>query len=367
MTGRVPGEQRVFSLVLALVVSPQGLTKQELLSTVHGYAERSGSLSASERAARDRLFERDKEQLRELGIQIETLDSPMQPGNNQLTRYRISKEQLEFPSELRFDEQELMLLRLAALAWSEGSLSAASRRAAMKLEALGAGLDVQHLGVAPSLGTAEPAAVPLQRAIDEVRVVRFDYALPGRDAPLERRVAPLRLHRVDGRWHLISWDLDREADRVFLLSRIVGGVRLGAERFDAALLDRGESAVADLLALRERQQTVVLVRRGSVAEARLSPRAVGAERDVRREWVRLTVGVLDLHLFAEELIGYGADAAVVSPDSVRGLVHDGLRRIAAVHGAGLSGPVSAQGPEPSGVTEAEAPAGSAEPKGVGDA
>lgn len=353
MTGRVPGEQRVFSLVLALVVSPQGLTKQELLSTVHGYAERSGSTSASERAALDRLFERDKEQLRELGIQIETLDSPMQPGNNQLTRYRISKEQLEFPSELRFDERELMLLRLAALAWSEGSLSAASRRAAMKLEALGAGLDVQHLGVAPSLGTAEPAAAPLQRAIDEGRVVRFDYALPGRDAPLARRAAPLRLHRVDGRWHLISWDLDREADRVFLLSRIAGEVRVGAERFDPALRERGEPAIAELLALRENRRAEVLVRRGSVAEARLAPRAVGIEPDVRRDRLRLSIGVLDPHLFAEELIGYGADAAVVAPESLRGLVLDGLQRIAAAHEAGGSAPA--------------AESGAAQEKGAGDA
>lgn len=361
MPGRVPGEQRVFSLVLALVVSPEGLTKQELLSTVHGYAGR--ARSASERAALDRQFERDKEQLRELGIQIDTLDSPLQPGNNQLTRYRISKEQLEFPSELRFDERELMLLRLAALAWSEGSLSAESRRATMKLEALGAGLDVQHLGVAPSLGTAEPAAAPLQRAIDEGRIARFDYTLPGRAAPLERRVAPLRLHRVDGRWHLISWDLDREADRVFLLSRISGEVRVAAERFDPALRERGEPAIAALLALREQRRAEVLVRCGSVAEARLAPRAAGSmstqasagDAPLREpgsgggpvhggrgaeacggrseDRVRLTIGVLDPHLFAEEIIGYGADAVVTSPESLRGLVADGLRRIAEAHGA----------------------------------
>jgi proteasome accessory factor B len=233
----------------------------------------------------------------------------------------------------------------------------------MKLEALGAGLDVQHLGVAPSLGTAEPAAAPLQRAIDEGRIARFDYTLPGRAAPLERRVAPLRLHRVDGRWHLISWDLDRAADRVFLLSRISGEVRVAAERFDPALRERGEPAIAALLALREQRRAEVLVRCGSVAEARLAPRALGAMntpasaedapprepgsgdgavRGVRaaeacggrsEDRVRLTIGVLDPHLFAEEIIGYGADAVVTSPESLRGLVADGLRRIAAAHGA----------------------------------
>ena len=339
MSGRVPGEQRVFSLVLALVVSPAGLTKQELLSSVHGYADR--ARSASDRAALDRQFERDKEQLRELGIQIETLDSPTEPGNNQLTRYRISKDQLEFPSELRFDERELMLLRLAALAWREGSLSVESRRAAMRLEALGAGLDVQHLGVAPSLGTAEPAADPLQRAIDVGRTVRFDYAVPGRGAPLERRAAPLRLHRLDGRWHLVAWDLDRDADRTFLLSRIVGEVRLTSERFDPSLRKRGDAAIAELLALRESRRAELLVRRGSIAEARLAPRALEAPRSGEDGGalgsetagrIALVVGMLDPHLLAEEIIGYGAEVAVTAPASLRDLVTGGLRRIAAAHG-----------------------------------
>lgn len=359
MAGRVPGEQRIFSLVLALVVSPEGLTKRELLSSVYGYAERYRAEGPG--AALDRQFERDKEQLRDLGIQIETRDSPLEPGNNQLTRYRIAKELFAFPAELRFDEHELMLLRLAALAWREGSLSAESRRAAMRLEALGAGLDVRHLGVAPSLGSAEPAAAPLQRAIDEDRVVSFGYTLPGRDAPLARRVAPLRLHRADGRWHLVAHDLERNADRVFLLERISTPVQVSTARFDAALHDRADGIVEELLRLPERQQALLRVRGGSAAEARLAPRSMrlddagdagdagaggdaGGGCDVRdgrhgavgardgEEHVELRVGVLDRHVLAAELIGYGADVAVLAPDDLRELVISGLRGIAAQHG-----------------------------------
>lgn len=337
MAGRstVPSEQRVFSLVLALVVSPEGLTKRELLSSVYGYAGR--DQRGAGMAALERQFERDKEQLRSLGIQIETRDSPLEPGNNQLTRYRISKERLEFPRELRFSERELVLLRLAALAWQEGSLSAESRRAAMKLEALGAGLDVQHLGVAPRLGTLEPAAAPLQDAITQGRIVRFDYTLPGRDAPLERRVAPLRLHRADGRWHLLSWDLDREADRVFLLARIDGPVTLEKQEFDPELRARVPAAEAELAALREQQRATVRVRRGSIAEARLAPRArTHAEADPALDpelTLELSLGMLDPHLLAAELLSFGADVAVVAPPALRELVTTGLRRIAATHGA----------------------------------
>lgn len=332
----VPSEQRLFSLVLALVVSPFGATKRELLSSVYGYADRYRHGETS--VALDKQFERDKDQLRTLGIHIETCEDPHETGNNQLTRYRISKERLQFPADLRFSERELMLLRLAALAWSEGSLNAESRRAAMKLEALGAGLDVQHLGIAPRLGAAETSAVPLQRAIDAGRAVRFAYRLPDRATALPRRVAPLRLHRAEGRWHLISWDLERDAARTFLLARIEGRVQQLSEEIDPELRLRADAAVADLERLHAERRAVLCVRRGSIAEARLMSRTNvdAASRPARcgaSDHHELEVGVLDLHIFSSELIGYGADVSVCEPAQLRELVVAGLRRIAAVHEA----------------------------------
>lgn len=328
----VPGEQRVFSLVLALVASPQGATKRELLSSVYGYADRYQHGERSD--ALERQFERDKDQLRAIGIPIDTIDSPEEPGNTQLTRYRISKELLQVPRDLRFSERELTLLRLAAMAWREGSLTAESRRAAMKLESLGAGLDVQHLGVSLRLGIPEPAAPALQGAIDGGRIVRFDYQLPHRDAPLARRVAPLRLHRADGRWHLIGHDLDRADERVFLLSRIIGAVRVERETFEPALRDRVEAEIEELLRLERVQRATIDVRRGSVAEARLSPRAESRTEPVdcvESATVRLELGTLDYRAFAEELAAFGADVAVVEPPQLRGAVIAELRGVLAQH------------------------------------
>ena len=360
----VPVEQRVFSLVLALVASPEGLTKRQLLSSVYGYSDRYDPAHPS--VSLERQFERDKDQLRALGIPVDTIDAPLESGNNQLTRYRISKDRLQFPAELRFTERELMLLRVAALAWSEGSLNAESRRAAMKLEALGAGLDVQQLGVAPRLGTAEPSAGPLQRAIDDGRIVRFDYTNPGRDAPLERRVAPLGLHRADGRWHLIAWDLDRDAGRVYLLSRIDGAVRVSADAYDPALRERADGLVGELLEQRERHVATVAVRCGSVAEARLGARAMGTEarlsaRSMGAEarlgarakdsearlgaramgtearttddgvLIEMTLDALDPHVLADELVAFGPDVVVRAPASLRDLVVARIEAVAAAH------------------------------------
>lgn len=309
----VPGEQRVFSLVLALVASPQGATKRELLDSVYGYSERPRGGTAE--AALDRLFERDKTQLRELGIPIDTLDSPLEPGNNQLTRYRISKDLLQMPAELRFTERELSFLRAAALAWREGSLTAESRRATMKLESLGVGLDVQYLGVAPHLGLDDPAAPPLQRAIDEGLVARFSYQLPDRDEPLTRLVAPLRLHRADGRWHLIAHDLERQAPRVFLLSRITSAVRTGPENFDTGLRSELDAVLEELLAREQSLRARVRVHAGSLAEARFAARSVVRVSD--RQAQTYEFGTLDFAALAGELASFGDQLVVESPSELR--------------------------------------------------
>ena len=327
----IPSEERVFSLILALVASPAGLTKHELLSSVYGYADRYRPGVAND--ALDRQFDRDKEQVRALGIPIETVDSPDAPGNNQLTRYRISKTRLQVPPNVRFTARELSLLRLASLAWTEGSLSAESRRASMKLAALGAGVELRHLGIAPHLGIPEPAAPGLQAAIDEGRVVRFAYQLPDRDEPLQRRVAPLRLHRADGRWHLLGWDLDRGSGRVFLLSRIVGPVRAESEWFDEDLRRRADALVARLLERREQELGTLDARLGSAAEARLLARAQSSAPSPEPGWIRVTVGTLDPHAFAEELAGYGPDLIVVEPADLAERVRRVLERVREQHRA----------------------------------
>lgn len=337
----VPSEQRVFSLVLALVARPEGATKRELLASVHGYADR---YRVGERSvALERQFERDKEQLRMLGIPVETIESPLEPGNTQLLRYRIAKTDMQMPSALRFSAPELTLLRLAALAWRDGSLSAEGRRAAMKLEALGAGLDAQHLGVAPRIGIPEPSAPAFQRAIESCSVVRFSYQLPDRDLPMPRRLAPLRLHRADHRWHLIARDLDRDADRVFLLSRVVGEVRAGPERFDPALRERAAGIVAELLARQRAQRAIVEVQPGSVAAARLLPRGAGSPGAGRGfaaagESLRVVLTTLDFSALAGELAGFGADVSAVEPPSVRAAVVSTLAAVRAQHeGTGPAG------------------------------
>ncbi|MFF8817687.1 helix-turn-helix transcriptional regulator [Leucobacter sp. NPDC015123] len=330
---KVPSEERVFSLVLALVASTSGLTKHELLSSVYGYSDR--YREDAQRASLERQFERDKEQLRELGIPVEAVDSPGEPGNNQLTRYRISKAALQVPPGLSFTDRELMMLRMAVLAWREGSLTDEARRAAMKLESLGGGRDAPSIGVNAGFGTAEPSAPALLAAVEAGQLVEFDYQLPDRDAPLARRVYPLQLHRFEGRWHLIAFDAHRVATRVFLLARISGTVTVcEPTATDPARPDEPAAlirlAVAEMQALQRETRATVRVRTHSRADARFSRGAVVCSEDAGSRV--LEFGTVDMHELAAIVASYGSDAVALEPPELRARVIELLRAVDSKHG-----------------------------------
>ncbi len=173
--------------------------------------------------------------------------------------------------------------------------------------------------------------------------MRFDYQLPGRDAPLERWIAPLRLHRAEGRWHLIGFDHDRGAARVFLLSRISSQVRLGNEHYSPEMLSLVEPALDELRALQGRLRARVSVRVGSAAEARFEARALGdtaetedvpVEGQSPSEARLLEIGTIDLHALASEIAGCGDEAEVRSPPELRDTVLEALRAVREQHAGG---------------------------------
>ena len=323
---RIPVEDRLFSLVLALLATETGLLKSEILSTVRGYAERYDS--GGQNANLERQFERDKDDIRELGIPLETVESPDRPGDNQALRYRIPKGQYDLPDEVRFTPDELALLGLAAEVWREASLSADSQRALTKLRSLGIEPREPVIGYAPRLRVREAAFEPLRQALDRRQTVRFRYFKPGEREPRMRTVNPLAVVLHEGRWHLHAHDLDVDEPRTYLLSRIIGTVTtVPGSTFDAPPPGIQDRIIAELNELRERNFADLAVTAGSDAEVRLGKRAVEGDEDA---------GVIRLHstdaaVFADELAAYGPEVRVLSPASLRSAVRDRLAAVAQAH------------------------------------
>lgn len=323
---KIPVEDRLFSLVLALLATEAGLLKSEILSSVRGYAERYDG--SGQNANLERQFERDKDDIRELGIPLETVESPDRPGDNQALRYRIPKGQYDLPDEVRFTPDELALLGLAAEVWREASLSADSQRALTKLRSLGIEPRDPVIGYAPRLRVRETAFEPLRQALDRRQSVRFRYFKPGEAEPRERTVDPLAVVLHEGRWHLHAYDHVAVGPRTFLLSRIIGGVEpVPGMTFDPPPAGIQDRILAELDELRLRNAADLAVTAGSDAEVRLGKRAVLRDEDA---------GVIRLHytdaaVFADELAAYGPEVRVLGPDTLRDAVRRRLEAVVAAH------------------------------------
>jgi proteasome accessory factor B len=307
-----PPEERLVNLVVALMATEQGLTKDTILTSVSGYREQ--NQAGASKDALEKMFERDKENLRKLGVPIETIGDFADPDDLREARYRVSTGEYELPEDITFTAAEIALLNLAGGVWSEGSMSADARSGLRKLRAAGIDVDEPIIGYSPRISLREPAFRPLQQAIEQSRVVTFPYMKPGEEAPRMRRIEPLALVEYEARWHVYGNDLDAAAERTFLLQRIVGPVTVTREGYDPRLSEgAGDRALAGLEAVAARQSALLEVNPGTEAALRLGRRGTPAEQGIRVPYV-------DAHIMADELASYGPEVRVVEPEDLRARV-----------------------------------------------
>lgn len=344
MATRIDAEERQFSLLLALVDTRVGWTKQELFERVAGYQGQPHG------DALERMFERDKDALRELGVIID-VTTPAGDDSNHESRYRVLDGVLGDPEELRFDAAERDLLDLALRVWHEGGLTDEAQRAALKLRAdpdFDGGLPLARTPgrtVDPAGGAAgssaggdrvpiaarqrprESAFAALKRAADRGREVQFDYLKPGERTPRLRHVQPWATVLFRGRWMLVGHDLGAEGTRTFLMQRIVSPVRDRAPRAPFTVPERAaEEALAELERIWDAATVLLHVVPGSDAWVRLRHRP-----GTRAEGDALVIHHADRHVVADELAGFGADVAVAEPEEVRALVRERLERLRDAH------------------------------------
>ncbi len=323
MAARIPAEERLTNLVVALMATEIGLTKQQILDNVSGYRQRAEAGTRAD--ALEKMFERDKDELRTLGVPIETIGDPSDPNDLREARYRIPQAEYDLPGDIEFSAAELAVLRLAGSVWSSESVSADAQAGVRKIRALGIDGDEPIIGFAPRITARDAGFAPLQDAIEKCRVVVFDYLKPGEDAPRRRRIRPLALVDYEARWHVFGIDVDADADRMFLLGRIVADVTVTSETFAPGLRDgAGERALAGLDRVAARNTALLEVTPGTEAALRLGRRATAATQGIR-------VPFVDLHILADEIASYGPEVRVVEPAPLRDAVVTRLRAVIESH------------------------------------
>jgi len=297
-------QQRLVSLVLCLLSTRQFITAERIRDTVEGYQVADGASNPEE--AFKRSFERDKAELRELGIPLET-------GRNSVfdteDGYRIARKDFELPP-ISFTADEAAAVGLAARLWSTASLASEARAALIKLRAAGIEIEEPESDALPPLAGSEPTLPPLVAAVSGGRVVQFRHHKRYSDTTDRRTVEPWGVLSWRGRWYVVGHDRDRGEVRSFRLDRIVGEVRTlpgAAETTRPAGLDmlalvRGANHHPDRL-----------------AKVRVAPNRAGQLRRLATEVEHgegadlLTISYRDLDRTAGLVAAAGVDALVLEP------------------------------------------------------
>ncbi|MFC3451471.1 helix-turn-helix transcriptional regulator [Amycolatopsis speibonae] len=206
--------ERLVNLVLALLSTRQYLTAERIRGIVPGYAD------AASDEAYFRMFERDKTELRELGIPLETGRNSAFDG---IDGYRIARRDYEL-GEIDLAPDEATAVGLAVRLWDSPELTGEAQGALVKLRAAGVEVDDHAPTVVEPRVRAEPAFGPLLAAVQAGQAVRFEYRRSGSAERKIRTLEPWGVVSWRGRWYVVGHDRDRGAPRCFRLSRVTGKV-----------------------------------------------------------------------------------------------------------------------------------------------
>lgn len=316
--------ERLMNLVIALLSTRGYLPAERIRATVVGYGECRSDEAFS------RMFERDKSELRDLGIPLETgRVSSFDP----IEGYRIRRRAYALP-DIDLTADEAAAVAVATKLWESPERVTAAQSAVLKLRA--AGIEVDPVGeVAISTGAgpaglrgAEAVLGVLLAAVEAGQAVQFSHRPTPADTYTRRTVEPWGVVTARGRWYLVGHDRDRAAPRVFRLSRIIDASGVGAPgactRPEGVDL-RGvvEQAIGDVA---DGGQAQVWVADGRATALRRAGRSLGPRRLGERDGEIIEVQATTLDWLAREVAGYGADALVLEPAALR---EDVLARLTA--------------------------------------
>ena len=337
--------ERLLNLVIALVNSPRYRSALWIRDKVAGYSD------APNDEAFFRTFERDKQELRELGIPVQT------PPTGE-DGYRIPPVDFALPA-MTFTPAEAAALALAGRLWETTALATAGSGALRKIrdaasasgpaggaavgddagdhqrtaahdgaEALSANsFGAPEITAAtllqPRVRTGDPAFEPLYAAVRARRAVTFDYRKDPTAAAEPRQLQPWGLVSFRGRWYVVGHDAKRRERRTFRLSRIAGPVKM-VGRSGAVQPPDGVDLLAEVAASVERpadRTATVRIRSGRAAGLRRIA-MTARDCDDAPDWDRVTLPLGSLWDTARRIAAFGPDVVVEEPaDLVDATVH----------------------------------------------
>lgn len=323
---RVDRTERLLNLVICLLAARSPVHRAQIRERIPGYPPGD--------AAFERMFERDKDELRGMGIPIQTvLDA-----HGDVLGYRIERSQAQLPA-ISVTAPERAVLAIAATVWDATVARTTAALGARKFEAAAADVDAGDGSpdtepvslstdtLVPRLASHDAALIPLLTAVHRGRQVAFDYRTAGAAELTRRQVEPWALVSDQGRWYVLGFDSDRLAPRVFRLSRISGDIELtDREQTQPRPADLDEAQLRAMLAPHDRDGPItatVRVTAGQAAELRRM--AMSSDNDL------LDIQTSSRERLVSSICAAGDAVTVEQPALLRGEVTSALSRIIERH------------------------------------
>ncbi|MDZ7933246.1 MULTISPECIES: YafY family protein [unclassified Rhodococcus (in: high G+C Gram-positive bacteria)] len=320
--------ERLMNLVICLLSTRQFLTAEWIRESVAGYDD------STSHEAFSRMFERDKNELRDLGVPLETGTATRFGG---VEGYRINRDAYELP-DIDLTSEESAAVAVAVKLWESPELTSAAQSALLKLRAAGIQVDQNESAAAVTAVPArtrgsEPALGALLAAIDDGKSVRFQHRPSLTEPFTTRTVQPWGVVTFRGRWYLVGHDVDRDDTRTFRLSRIGDEVKSfgtpqsvrkpdGVDLQDIVRRVAGTSSVSGTAR--------VWLQDGRALELRRMGTVVGVQSLGTRSGTVVEVPVRSWDWVSRLIAGHGADAVVLEPAELRADVISTLQKAADV-------------------------------------
>jgi predicted DNA-binding transcriptional regulator YafY len=204
--------ERILNLFFVLLNTKRPLSRSELKQKVNGYEE-----SESETAF-ERMFERDKDELRTIGIRIQTL--PIDPLFDDELGYKIDPS-IFLTKQTSWTDEERYILNLASALWHETEFEYQAKVANIKVGSL---VSADSDSLTQDLKGSIDIYKTLLLALQKRDVISFAYLANDEDVPAQRKIIPRKLYRKDRFWYLEGFDIKTSLIKNYQINRIFGDI-----------------------------------------------------------------------------------------------------------------------------------------------
>jgi proteasome accessory factor B len=293
--------ERLINLTLALLATKRYLKKSEILSNVAGYE--------GTQEAKERMFERDKDDLRSLGIEIEVGDLDIffedEPG------YRIPQKSYEL-NVPNLSGRELALLSIASSFWNDSVLAPNAQSGIRKLQSLGIPATLEfEFRMKYRFDNPSELLEEIAKAILQKSRIKFSYDSSSLKV---RHLEPYRIVFWNSYWYLIGMDIDRTGIRLFKLSRFLGGIETSKKKNEFEI--PADFAVADHLPKSDVEvihSAKIEIRRETGTLLRQRGKLLSQES----EYDTYEINYENERVFLRELIWHGVNVRILEPANLK--------------------------------------------------